>query len=350
MAARSQRSKGGSHPGGEKPTKRCSGKASSHRQQAGSHRQAPLAAMAAPTKYGQIDRRLPCGGDRLSLDLPQTGAIVGASPIEGTAMRISAIATGFVLAIATAFVAKADDMSVRRAWDDALNQQCPGEHLTWLAPADLRDALDDYKQQASPQDRRAMDAAEFKRCRNVMAGASCDNQADLVLAQARGDLASIAAMTCAEFAHCDAQSQCVPASFQAPSDTSSAPRSSETAGLSETQWKVVLARGSRGDAGALDTLVAIRAGTDGDRAESIDEAISDALLTNPKEVLSLLSTHRELPPASWYCEDRAIEPDEADVARWTNAAVTSLSHVSDPALAPIRSACLSSLRQTAAAH
>jgi len=265
-------------------------------------------------------------------------------------MRISAIATGFVLAIAMGFVAKAHDVNVQRAWNDALNEQCPGKHLTWLAPADLREALDDYKQQVSPKDRYAMDAAASTRCRDVMAGASCDNQADLVFAQARSDLANVAAMTCAEFARCNAQSQCTPTSFQAPSDAPSAQRSSETAGLSETQWTVALARGSRGDADALNTLVTLRAGTDGDRTESIDEAISDALLTNPKEVLSLLSSHRELPPASWYCEDRAIEPDEADVARWTDAAVTSLSHVSDPALAPIRSACLSSLRQTAAAH
>lgn len=257
-------------------------------------------------------------------------------------MRLSALATVFILTIAMAAGAQADDVDVRQAWDDTLNQQCPGKHLTWLAPADLRDALDDYKRQASPEDGRAMDAAEATRCRDVVAGASCDNQADLVFAQAHGLLAKVAAMTCAEFTRCDAQSQCTSAS-----DASSVQRPPETAILSDAQWRVALARGSRGDADALDSLAVLHASTDGARSEAIDHAISDALLTNPKAVLTLLSIHRELPPASWYCEDRAIEPDEADVTRWTTAAVASVSGVSDPALAPIRSECLSSLRREA---
>jgi hypothetical protein len=136
--------------------------------------------------------------------------------IETIAMRLPALATVFILAIATASGAKAGDADVRQAWNDALNQQCPGKHLTWLAPADLRDVLDDYKQQVSPEDGRAMDAAETTRCRDVVAGASCDNQADLVFAQAHGLLAKVAAMTCAEFARCDAQSQCTPAPNRTP--------------------------------------------------------------------------------------------------------------------------------------
>ncbi|SFW22514.1 hypothetical protein SAMN02800691_0397 [Luteibacter sp. UNCMF366Tsu5.1] len=44
-----RKSKGGSQPAGEKPTKRFSGEVSSHRQQAGSHRQAPTVQKKAAT-------------------------------------------------------------------------------------------------------------------------------------------------------------------------------------------------------------------------------------------------------------------------------------------------------------
>jgi len=52
MAARSLRSEGRSHPGGEKPTKRCSGEEGPHRQQAGSHRQvAPTGKWIPPQAF-----------------------------------------------------------------------------------------------------------------------------------------------------------------------------------------------------------------------------------------------------------------------------------------------------------
>lgn len=64
-----------------------------------------------------------------------------------------------------------------------LAKQYGAKHLELLAPAELRDALDDYKQTASQALSQQMSRAEKLECRNVVAGASCSNVGDIEIVE-----------------------------------------------------------------------------------------------------------------------------------------------------------------------
>lgn len=53
--------------------------------------------------------------------------------------------------------------SVWQIYQVELARQCPAKHLEWLAPADIRDALDDYKSRLSTGLQSAMTTAERHR-------------------------------------------------------------------------------------------------------------------------------------------------------------------------------------------
>ncbi|MGG6101410.1 hypothetical protein QNH99_12055 [Pantoea allii] len=89
-----------------------------------------------------------------------------------------------------------------------LTRQCPSKHLEWLAPADIRDALDDYKSHLNTDLQHAMTASEHHRCQGVSAGATCDNSGDLDIAQKNGLIPSVAASFCHRFVRCSKQSDC----------------------------------------------------------------------------------------------------------------------------------------------
>ena len=88
----------------------------------------------------------------------------------------------------------------------------------------------------------------------------------------------------------------------------------------------------------------LRPGTDAAKAEGIDKALSDALQTNPAEVLTLINSRPNLPRPSWLCQDRAIEPSQTAHQRFVRQAEHAVQAVRTPALHTVRDQCLASLR------
>ncbi|MCW0317784.1 hypothetical protein NB724_002935 [Pantoea ananatis] len=98
--------------------------------------------------------------------------------------------------------------SVWQVYQAELARQCPAKHLEWLAPADIRDALDDYKSRLSTGLQSAMTTAERHRCRDVSAGVTCDNVGDLDIAWKNDLMPAVAASFCRRFTMCRKQSDC----------------------------------------------------------------------------------------------------------------------------------------------
>lgn len=113
-----------------------------------------------------------------------------------------------LLAGSTQVLAAAPAGEVWHAYLNQLARQCPSKHLEWLAPADIRDALDEYKSHLSHGLQKAMAAAENHRCQDISAGATCDNVGDLDVANIHGLLPSVTASFCERFARCSKQSDC----------------------------------------------------------------------------------------------------------------------------------------------
>jgi hypothetical protein len=89
-----------------------------------------------------------------------------------------------------------------------LSRQCPSKRLQLLAPADLRDLLDDYKSGLGPSYRRTFDRSERRHCLRAIAGASCQNVGDVAAAEHLNLTGSLAAFVCAKAPACRAQSDC----------------------------------------------------------------------------------------------------------------------------------------------
>ncbi|MEJ1267644.1 hypothetical protein WDV93_10905 [Pantoea ananatis] len=93
--------------------------------------------------------------------------------------------------------------NVWQIYQAELARQCPAKHLEWLAPADIRDALDDYQSHLSTGLQSAMTTAERHSCRDVSAGVTCDNVGDLDIAWKNDLMPAVAAsfvavLRCAE--------------------------------------------------------------------------------------------------------------------------------------------------------
>jgi hypothetical protein len=225
-----------------------------------------------------------------------------------------------------------------------LSRQCPSSHLERLSPADLRDALDAYKITLDKPTQAAMDAAEAQHCAGVSAGATCANAGDLEISARTGHLSDISARLCAQFTQCTAPSQCAERSGQGLLDRVHREGASRVAqSMSETEWSVAFNQAESGKADWLEAVAALRPVTDAGRTESIDSAISHALLPNPAGVLRLLTNHPDLPGTAWYCADRDIEPLSAAAAQWVALTRSAVSRVDDPALRSRRDECLVSL-------
>jgi len=97
---------------------------------------------------------------------------------------------------------------VWHGYEAELAKQCGAKHLEWLAPADLRDALDDYKKSAPRTLARRMSHAEKQECRNSIAGASCFNVGDIRIAEEAHLTQQVAAHVCGHYAACREQSDC----------------------------------------------------------------------------------------------------------------------------------------------
>jgi hypothetical protein len=89
-----------------------------------------------------------------------------------------------------------------------LAKQCGAKHLGWLAPAELRDVLDDYKQSAPRSVARQMSNAEHRECRDSVAGASCSNVGDIEIAERARIIRQVTTQVCSEYARCREQSDC----------------------------------------------------------------------------------------------------------------------------------------------
>ena len=76
--------------------------------------------------------------------------------------------------------------------------------------------------------------------------------------------------------------------------------------------------------------------------ETLEIALSGALLKNPSEVLALGDT---VYPLSEICQDNNIEPTPEEHRNFLRRARAAVAHVREPALIARRNACLRSLHQ-----
>ena len=235
---------------------------------------------------------------------------------------------------------------VGRLYAAQLGRQCPAKHLELLSPADLRDALDSYKGHLSDSTRLAMDRAESRSCRHVTMGASCANIASIEVAAEQQALPALTASICGQFEICRGQSDCDPASARALQQAIRERGAAKTAAsLSTADWDIALDEVAAGRTDWIDTVALLREATDASRSEAIDAALSDALLSNPSQVLRLMATRPSFPGVRWLCQDRTIEPTKAESRQHTTTALAAVKSVSDPQLKRVRDECLASLQK-----
>lgn len=89
--------------------------------------------------------------------------------------------------------------AVWSAYTQQLELTCPSKQLDQLKPADLRDALDSYKDRQTAKIQKQMSRAEAQSCKDSMAGTSCDNIGDIKFARQKGKLAPLAHTICDHF-------------------------------------------------------------------------------------------------------------------------------------------------------
>lgn len=114
-------------------------------------------------------------------------------------------------------------------------------------------------------------------------------------------------------------------------------------GRSEPSFDLLLRKGRNGDIPSLRALSSLRVGSDGARAEAIDDVFSAALETNPAEVLRLIRAQPKLYRVNWICEDRDIEPSRSSVARYNQRVMRALRSIHDTELRRLRDQCLTSV-------
>lgn len=102
----------------------------------------------------------------------------------------------------TAVCARPDMQPGDPAWSAytrTLERTCPEKHLAQLKPADLRDALEHFKDRQTAPVQTQMSAAEKQACQGSVGGASCDNIGDLHYAKRMAKLSRLAQDVCDQF-------------------------------------------------------------------------------------------------------------------------------------------------------
>ena len=89
-----------------------------------------------------------------------------------------------------------------------LAAQCPEKQLQMLAPRDLRDGLDDYKEGLSQDQLARLQQAEQTQCSSMDAGVACVNMADIAAAGEMGEMSHFATSLCLDFLRCRDQGVC----------------------------------------------------------------------------------------------------------------------------------------------
>ena len=110
---------------------------------------------------------------------------------------------------ATAFAAP--DATPRQAWKsfhELLQQQCPAKRLDLMAPAELLNSIEDYETQLSAQEMALVDKYTTRACRDVAAGAACNNTGFLQAAIKLNRLDHFTGKLCQLPVVCTAQSKC----------------------------------------------------------------------------------------------------------------------------------------------
>lgn len=111
----------------------------------------------------------------------------------------------------TASALAAPDATPRQAWKnfhDLLQQQCPVKRLDLMAPAELLNSIEDYETQLSAQDIALVDKYTTRACRDVAAGAACNNTGFLQAAIKLNRLEHVTGKLCQLPVVCTAQSKC----------------------------------------------------------------------------------------------------------------------------------------------
>ena len=105
----------------------------------------------------------------------------------------------------------APDATPKQAWKnfhDLLQQQCPAKRLDLMAPAELLNSIEDYETQLSAQEMALVDKYTTRACRDVAAGAACNNTGFLQAAMKFNRLDHFAGKLCQLPMVCTAPSKC----------------------------------------------------------------------------------------------------------------------------------------------
>jgi hypothetical protein len=98
--------------------------------------------------------------------------------------------------------------AARDQFEAELSNQCPEKQLQMLAPRDLRDGLDDYKEGLSQDQLARWQQAEQSDCSTMDAGVACVNMADIATAGDMGQMSNLATSLCLDFLRCRDQGVC----------------------------------------------------------------------------------------------------------------------------------------------
>ena len=105
----------------------------------------------------------------------------------------------------------APDATPRQAWKsfyDLLQQQCPAKRLDLMAPAELLNSIEDYETTLSAPDMVLVNKYMARACRDVAAGAACNNTGFLQATIKLNRLDHFAGKLCQLPVVCTAQSKC----------------------------------------------------------------------------------------------------------------------------------------------
>ena len=97
-----------------------------------------------------------------------------------------------------------------KPYDALLHRYCPDKHLEWLAPADLNEVVDPFRESFASDQRAKLDrvAAPEAACAQTVAGVSCANIAYIRAASKLKLLPKFAKMVCNLPVVCKSQADC----------------------------------------------------------------------------------------------------------------------------------------------
>lgn len=108
------------------------------------------------------------------------------------------------------------------------------------------------------------------------------------------------------------------------------------------RWTTAARGIAKGDPDWLRVAVRLSAGTDAGTSMDFGIAAGDALTTNPTGALRMLS---QIEMGAGACTENGVEVPPEQARAFFEAAIASVENVTDPALQPLKTACIAALRE-----